>query len=267
MTRKKKKLILIIISVLLVICLMVCVLIYSIVGTKMRLKRRVDELVQSSYSYEMDISISGIESKNFGESLEGTLTGRKYEDRVFGEFSMEDSTYFEIYMSPGQEVMFNAKPWFTYMLEQAGDKTGLPVGMLSGYLDDVFVSLSQLQEITGYDVGTKSGDSAELFRLFDADQIGNLALTLKEEKKLEICPLGEEAYYYSIENDGTKVILGIPKKEETKTVSVQIYKDELVMTLVGDYVLEPVAAIEIPESTLSKTTIDILTVIYDCWAN
>lgn len=266
MSKKRNKKILVLVIIIVLICSVAGGLYVQLIGPKMQLKKKLQEIKQNDLYYDLDITVDGIDIPIFGEHMEGKLHGRKYEDCLYGELSMQEVAYLKAYMEKDHDIMIDVKPYVESVLDEIGESTGFPVKKLFQKTGELNISLSQVEEITGKQAADFREKLEELYLFLASDDSENAAWLLKRQKKPgeEHELLGKDVNYYSISMEGKELEIwfGIPKNQNDARISLEINRGNEHCTLVGSYEIAVVEPVEIPESSIDENWITILKMIY-----
>lgn len=244
------------------VLIFIAVALYLNITPKLKLKSRLDELINETYTYSVDYSMKGMDFGILGDELEGNICGSKGVDILYGDISNNGYDYLELYVDSQAQMIFNVEPLFDSIVEAVEEKTGLSLSLVKLYIGDLNISKEQIEEVTGKEIfdlsESLSGKNAEwaayaLQRIKDTDDIDKL--------------LGDDALYFSIsmEDGSSYLIIGIPKSEDEKKISVEIFYGEAVAKFVGTYEPGDVPDMEMPQPTMSDSTIAVLHEIYAYW--
>lgn len=268
---KNKKIVKIIIELL--ICAIAAIAtvvacIYVIPG--MKLKGRLEELINETYTYSVDCTVEGMGLKVLGDEFTGKISGTKGEEVLHGELYYKNKAYLEIYVDSEYDIIFCADDLFGNMLEGVEDKIGLPVSMLSLLIKDINISVEQLEEIIGKDIITisDSGITSEVFRSISGEKSEKAEYSLKRLKAKEDMLLGKDAVYFEItmKEKNAGIIIGVPDDKDDKRIAIEILYGDIIWSFVGEYELTDDDDIRMPTKKLSDGTIDILKKIYQYWS-
>lgn len=271
---EKKKKPGLIIGIIIAICftmLIVGLVVYASLKPMLILKNKMDEIVNKTYKYSLDAKIEGYEIKYLGNEFSGRISGKKGNETIFGELFYDDTKYVELYADKSLNMVFNCKPFFVSMLDTVGEKTGLPVNLISFMVTDLNISLEQIESIVGVDIVTlsDSGVTSDLFKSISGNKSKKNNFTInviKKTEKKDILLEDKEAYYFRInlsDND-TEIIIGIPKKEENKIVA-RIYYGNIIWNFMMEYDICDVEDVVIPEKTISDKVIETIKSVYQLW--
>jgi hypothetical protein len=266
--RNKGKIIAAIIAIAVIVA---GVMIYLNIQPKLKLKAALEEIVNEDFKYSLDYTIEGLDSSLFEGNPEGNISGTKDSDLLYGIVSFHDFEAVELYMDTDYNMIFNVEPLFNSAVESLQDKIGISLPLMQNLVNDFYVSLDQIEEITGKDIITISdtGISSDVFESISGEDVSKVAYVLKQVKNTDEIDtlLGEDALYFSItfDDNDSYMIVGIPKNQEKKQLSVEIYSNEATWKLKMDYELGTVEPKQMPEVTLSDSTIEVLKKIYSYW--
>ena len=244
---------------------------------KLMLGRRLNEILKDTYTYNAEASVAGVDMGIFGDEFEGSITGSRGKDVVYGNVSYNGFECLEIYVENDGKVMLNIEKLFESAVDRAEEKTGLPLDFVKSQLTDITISSSQIEDITGEkfvtmaDAGVTHNSLEEFVKavklLSSFKQINSDAMSASYKL------LGDDARYFMLElKDGmTKVYIGVPKDKSDKRTSfvveytgdgVAAGADTIVWKIKLDYEIGEVGEIDVPDETLSKETIELLKKVY-----
>lgn len=256
-----------------VICIFICIIIGILIynSSKLKLISRLDELINNTYNYTVNCTIDGLDSPFLGEQFKLKIIGHKGTDILYGQIKSDAFNYMELYVNSKGNMIFNVEPFFKSILSIVEEKFGRSLSIFNFMLNDINISLEQLEEIIGKDIITISdaGVTSDVFKDIIQNNTSKITYSLKREKNLdeEYKLLGNDAIYFVIEFDDndSSVIIGIPDSNMDKEICVEIIYGDLSWKFVGEYMLAADQGIEMPEETLSDTAIDVLKKIYSYW--
>lgn len=275
--KENKKHIILVLGLAAVIAVAAAVLTCVLLMPKLMLGRRLNEILKDTYTYNAEASVAGVDMGIFGDEFEGSITGSRGKDVVYGNVSYNGFECLEIYVENDGKVMLNIEKLFESAVDRAEEKTGLPLDFIRNKLTSLTISSSQIEDITGEkfvtmaDAGVTHNSLEEFVKavklLSSFKQINSDAMSAPYKL------LGDDARYFMLElKDGmTKVYIGVPKDKSDKRTSfvveytgdgVAAGADNIVWKIKLDYEICEVREIDIPDETLSKETIEILKKVY-----
>lgn len=275
--KENKKHIILVLGLAAVIAVAAAVITCVLLMPKLMLGRRLNEILKDTYTYNAEASVAGVDMGIFGDEFEGSITGSRGKDVVYGNVSYNGFECLEIYVENDGKVMLNIEKLFESAVDRAEEKTGLPLDFVKSQLTDITISSSQIEDITGEkfvtmaDAGVTHNSLEEFVKavklLSSFKQINSDAMSASYKL------LGDDARYFMLElKDGmTKVYIGVPKDKDDKATSFVVeYTDDaaaagadaIVWKIKLDYEIGEVGEIDIPDETLSKETIEILKKVY-----
>ena len=244
---------------------------------KLMLGRRLNEILKDTYTYKAEASVAGVDMGIPGDEFEGSITGSRSNDVIYGSISYKGFECLEIYVENDGKVMLNIEKLFESAVNKAEEKTGLPLDFIRNKLTDFTISSSQIEDITGEKLVTMADAGVTHNTLEEFVQAVKLLSSFKqikaEDMTAEYKLLGDDAGYFMLElKDGmTKVYIGVPKDKNDKATSFVVeYTDDgaaagadtIVWKIKFDYEICEVGEIAVPDETLSKETIELLKKIY-----
>ena len=116
---------------------------------KLMLGRRLDEILKDTYTYNAEASVAGVDMGILGDEFEGSITGSRSNDVIYGSISYKGFECLEIYVENDGKVMLNIEKLFESAVNKAEEKTGLPLDFIRNKLTDFTISSSQIEDITG----------------------------------------------------------------------------------------------------------------------
>ncbi len=265
-SNKKKTIIISIVCGVVVILAVVGILLYMHFLPYIRLKQTVDNLLNRQYEYTVDGKVEGMDLKLLGNSFEGRIEGKKSADVISGDIEYKDTTYLKIYADKNSNIMFDASPLVDAAMDKVADSIPFGGSLLKSISSDVKVSYDQIEEILGQDIATLNdeGVSNDLMDKVSHGKSKDYTLTMLKEVDEADKLLGDDAYYFEIDlkDYDTKLVVGVPKDKKDTKCSMNVYTDEITWSFTGEYELEAVEDIQMPESTVSDNTIDMLKTLY-----
>ena len=244
----------------------------SIIKPKLVLRDRIDALVNSTYEYDADIHISGVSIGTMDKEFDLSVTGTKGEEVIYGRLSHEVFDYMDVYVDEDYNMIFNAKPFIDSMIDTAGDKMDVSLGLLTAFVSDMYVSLDQFEYIIGKDILTVSdaGISSEVFEgISKTGEIKKLGYVLMPSKEpyAKSDKLDKDAMYFSFKHkeSGTILVIGIPENEEDNNIWCYVEKDGTSWEVYMEYAPEDDKGIEMPEETFSDDQLEFIKEIYSYW--
>ena len=275
--KENKKHIILVLGLAAVIAVAAAVLTCVLLMPKLMLGRRLNEILKDTYTYNAEASVAGVDMGIFGDEFEGSITGSRGKDVVYGNVSYNGFECLEIYVENDGKVMLNIEKLFESAVDRAEEKTGLPLDFIRNKLTSLTISSSQIEDITGERLVTMADAGVTHNTLEEFVQAVKLLSSFKqikaEDMNAEYKLLGDDAGYFMLElKDGmTKVYIGVPKDKADKRTSfvveymgdgVAAGADNIVWKIKLDYEICEVREIDIPDETLSKETIEILKKVY-----
>ena len=265
-SNKKKTIIISIVCGLVVILAVVGILLYMHFLPYIRLKQTADNLLNKQYEYTVDGKVEGMNLKLLGNSFEGRIEGKKSADVISGDIEYKDTTYLKIYADKNSNIVFDASPLVDAAVDKVADSIPFGGSLLKSFSSDVKVSYDQIEEILGQDIATLNdeGVSNDLMDKVSHGKNKDYTLTMLKEVDEADKLLGDDAYYFEIDlkDYDTKLVVGIPKDKKDTKCSMNVYTDDITWSFTGEYELKAVEDIQMPESTMSDNTIDMLKTIY-----
>lgn len=265
-SNKKKTIIISIVCGVVVILAVVGILLYMHFLPYIRLKQTVDNLLNRQYEYTVDGKVEGMDLKLLGNSFEGRIEGKKSADVISGDIEYKDTTYLKIYADKNSNIVFDASPLVDAAMDKVADSIPFGGSLLKSVSSDVKVSYDQIEEILGQDIATLNdeGVSNDLMNKVSHGKSKDYTLTMLKEVDEADKLLGDDAYYFEIDpkDYDTKLVVGIPKDKKETKCSMNVYTDQITWSFTGEYELKAVEDIQMPESTVSDNTIDMLKTIY-----
>lgn len=237
----------------------------------LKLKNAMQELENETYTYSLKADVENLPGVFSEKNICFSVDGQKGESVIYGEISYEDEKFVEIYADSKKEVIFSIDPLVETLINKLEDKIGIPASMLGFLIDDLNVSLSQIEEVVGQDIVTFSekGMTSDVLEDIakDKESAKSYELTYLKKPQTDLLLLGEDAYYFELHIWSTdmKMILGIPKDASEKKISVYTQMDEAIWKTIGNYEICDVAEIAVPQNTVSDKTISFLKNLYDVW--
>lgn len=244
---------------------------------KLMLGRRLNEILKDTYTYNAEASVAGVDMGILGDEFEGSITGSRSNDVIYGSISYKGFECLEIYVENDGKVMFNIEKLFESAVNKAEEKTGLTLDFIRNKLTDFTISSSQIEDITGEKLVTMADAGVTHNTLEEFVQAVKLLSAFKQIKAEDMAAeyklLGDDAGYFMLElKDGmTKVYIGVQKDKNDKTTSFVVeYTDDgaaagadtIVWKIKFDYEICEVGEIAVPDETLSKETIELLKKMY-----
>lgn len=275
--KENKKHIILVLGLAAVIAVAAAVLTCVLLMPKLMLGRRLNEILKDTYTYNAEASVAGVDMGIFGDEFEGSITGSRGKDVVYGNVSYNGFECLEIYVENDGKVMLNIEKLFESAVDRAEEKTGLPLDFIRNKLTSLTISSSQIEDITGERLVTMADAGVTHNTLEEFVQAVKLLSSFKqikaEDMNAEYELLGDDAGYFMLElKDGmTKVYIGVPRDKADKRTSfvveymgdgVAAGADNIVWKIKLDYEICEVREIDIPDETLSKETIEILKKVY-----
>ncbi len=275
--KENKKHIILVLGLAAVIAVAAAVLTCVLLMPKLMLGRRLNEILKDTYTYNAEASVAGVDMGIFGDEFEGSITGSRGKDVVYGNVSYNGFECLEIYVENDGKVMLNIEKLFESAVDRAEEKTGLPLDFIRNKLTSLTISSSQIEDITGERLVTMADAGVTHNTLEEFVQAVKLLSSFKqikaEDMNAEYKLLGDDAGYFMLElKDGmTKVYIGVPRDKADKRTSfvveymgdgVAAGADNIVWKIKLDYEICEVREIDIPDETLSKETIEILKKVY-----
>lgn len=275
--KENKKHIILVLGLAAVIAVAAAVLTCVLLMPKLMLGRRLNEILKDTYTYNAEASVAGVDMGIFGDEFEGSITGSRGNDVIYGNVSYNGFECLEIYVENDGKVMLNIEKLFESAVDRAEEKTGLPLDFIRNKLTSLTISSSQIEDITGEkfvtmaDAGVTHNSLEEFVKavklLSSFKQINSDAMSASYKL------LGDDARYFMLElKDGmTKVYIGVPRDKADKRTSfvveymgdgVAAGADNIVWKIKFNYEICEVREIDIPDETLSKETIEILKKVY-----
>ena len=275
--KENKKHIILVLGLAAVIAVAAAVLTCVLLMPKLMLGRRLNEILKDTYTYNAEASVAGVDMGIFGDEFEGSITGSRGNDVIYGNVSYNGFECLEIYVENDGKVMLNIEKLFESAVDRAEEKTGLPLDFIRNKLSSLTISSSQIEDITGEkfvtmaDAGVTHNSLEEFVKavklLSSFKQINSDAMSASYKL------LGDDARYFMLElKDGmTKVYIGVPRDKADKRTSfvveymgdgVAAGADNIVWKIKFNYEICEVREIDIPDETLSKETIEILKKVY-----
>lgn len=74
---------------------------------KLMLGRRLNEILKDTYTYNAEASVAGVDMGILGDEFEGSITGSRSNDVIYGSISYKDFECLEIYVENDGKVMLN----------------------------------------------------------------------------------------------------------------------------------------------------------------
>ena len=241
---------------------------------KLMLGRRLNEILKDTYTYNAEASVVGVDMGILGDEFEGSITGSRSNDVIYGSISYKGYEWLEIYVENDGKVMLNIEKLFESAVNKAEEKTGLPLDFIRNKLTDFTISSSQIEDITGEKLVTMADAGVTHNTLEEFVQAVKLLSSFKQIKTEDMAAeyklLGDDAGYFLLElKDGmTKVYIGVPKDKTTSFVveytddGAAAGADAIVWKIKFDYEICEVGEIAVPDETLSKETIELLKKVY-----
>lgn len=265
-SNKKKTIIISIVCGLVVILAVVGILLYMHFLPYIRLKQTADNLLNRQYEYTVDGKVEGMNLKLLGNSFEGRIEGKKSADVISGDIEYKDTTYLKIYADKNSNIVFDASPLVDAAIDKVADSIPFGGSLLKSFSSDVKVSYDQIEEVLGQDIATldDEGISNDLMDNVSHGKSKDYTLTMLKEVDETDKLLGDDAYYFEIDlkDYDTKLVVGIPKDKNDTKCSMKVYTDDITWSFTGEYEIKSVEDIQMPESTVSDDTIDMLKTIY-----
>lgn len=270
MSRKKK--LCLIIGIIIAAIMIAATTGYFLLRSKLVLKEQITRILNENYSYTLEYQVEGQDMVLFSGDSEGTVTGTKGSEILYGALSTENVSMMDIYVDADQNVIFNAKP----IAEKAlNDFKNIPIiGNLTNLVtvDDFYFSVRQIEEITGekWISLPDAGVSENLFQSIGKDRSqATAAYSLKERKDLSEDEklLGDDAYYFEmiLEDYDSTLIIGVPKDTARNGLSLQVYYGDVTWKLRGTYNLTEDVVTVMPEETFGDEEIENLKTLYSYW--
>lgn len=275
--KENKKHIILVLGLAAVIAVATAVLTCVLLMPKLMLGRRLNEILKDTYTYNAEASVAGVDMGILGDEFEGSITGSRSNDVIYGNVSYNGFECLEIYVENDGKVMLNIEKLFESAVNKAEEKTGLPLDFIRNKLTDLTISSSQIEDITGERFVTMADAGVTHNTLEEFVQAVKLLSSFKQVKADDIAAeymlLGDDARYFMLElKDGmTKVYIGVPKDKNDKTTSFVVEymgsgvadgADAIVWKIKLDYEVGEVGEIDVPDETLPKETIELLKKVY-----
>lgn len=265
---KKKIFCGIVVLLLILICSVAAFYVY--IRPYLKLKNTISELENKTYTYTVDGKLSGFDYPVLGNSFEGQITGEKGADVLHGEIVYNGHKYLGLYVDSKKNMVFDVSAFFQDILNDAGEKTDLALAATTYLKKNIYVSLDQFKALTGQDIKTikDAGIDAEVFDSLSKGNEKKKGYAVKRLKTIEKNQmlLGEDAWYFQITLDerNTDLIIGVPKNDDKK-ISLNVTDGSMEWKLTGEYNLEKVDELEMPETSFSDETFSFLGAIYSKW--
>ena len=267
MNSKKKKKIFVVISSCILILAVISIIAYCHFRPYVYLKRNMDNLLNKEYEYHIDCKVEGMNLRLLGNSFQGSIDGTKGTDVLYGNIKYKDSTYLKMYVDKNKKIIFDINPLIDGAVDKISKSSVLGEMLFGNITSDVKVSYDQIEYILDRKLDTieDNGVSTDLIKDVSKGKNTNYTLVLLKQVDENDKLIGDDAYYFELDltEDNTRLIIGIPKDNKISEVSAKIYTDEITWSFVGDYSYKNVDEIEMPESTVSDKTIDIIRSIYE----
>lgn len=267
MNSKKKRKIFVVISSCILILAVISIIAYCHFRPYVYLKRNMDNLLNKEYEYHIDCKVEGMNLRLLGNSFQGSIDGTKGTDVLYGNIKYKDSTYLKMYVDKNKKIIFDINPLIDGAVDKISKSSVLGEMLFGNITSDVKVSYDQIEYILDRKLDTieDNGVSTDLIKDVSKGKYTNYTLVLLKQVDENDKLIGDDAYYFELDltEDNTRLIIGIPKDNKISEVSAKIYADEIIWSFVGDYSYKNVDEIEMPESTVSDKTIDMIRSIYE----
>nr|WP_296099174.1 hypothetical protein [uncultured Mediterraneibacter sp.] len=267
MNSKKKRKIFVVISSCILILAVISIIAYCHFRPYVYLKRNMDNLLNKEYEYHIDCKVEGMNLRLLGNSFQGSIDGTKGTDVLYGNIKYKDSTYLKMYVDKNKKIIFDINPLIDGAVDKISKSSVLGEMLFGNITSDVKVSYDQIEYILDRKLDTieDNGVSTDLIKDVSKGKYTNYTLVLLKQVDENDKLIGDDAYYFELDltEDNTRLIIGIPTDNKISEVSAKIYTDEITWSFVGDYSYKNVDEIEMPESTVSDKTIDMIRSIYE----
>ncbi len=221
-------------------------------------------LANEDYSYKIECYIQGITLKE-GEygNYSVYVEGEKDSDKLRSYIYSEEEEYLEVFANADGEVLFNLKPTCQYLSNKLEELLGVSYGDLEISIDDTYVSVKDIEEIIGMDLigiddfGVSLGKQKSDFSIKKINTPENINVEFK----------GENTYFFqlTIEDLGTKVVVGVPMSPDDSYLYIDLEKDEIKLEMYAEYDMNQKKEIDFPESSLDRAHIETFSDAYRIW--
>jgi hypothetical protein len=257
----KKKKTAIVITIILVLVLCISAITITILYPHIILKNRVNDIMDSDYSYKIEYIVSGMDEIVGNKKIVGTVNGTKSGDTIKGSVNYMNTRIFDIYANIDSEIVFDVKPLFKELLRQAGEYTDIPIGLLSFGVDNTYISLEQLENIIGMETSDNSNMSLE--NIFKECSI---SLASPNDRTRDVFLNNEtNDYRLTFEERELSIYLSIPTNERIDCIYACLESENLTIDIVFTYEKTNTDPIQLPTDRVSNITIKILEKIFDVW--
>lgn len=232
------------------------------------LKNTLIEVMNEDYTYRIDASMENIPIPGLGDDIQFRLKGRKAEDIVFGKFYMDDKEMIKVYANMDRELVLGVTPLLDFLIDEVDKKTSLPVSLLKLAIGNVYVSLEDIEELTGKKITTirESGITLDTFRgIINNEKSADYTLEILSADQVKEAFLEEEAVYFrlAVEQTGTVAVLAIPKSKNVDKIAMQVDYKGMHWDFYMTYQITEVDPIEIPASNIPDKVKDVFKMIRD----
>lgn len=239
---------------------------------KFVLKQQISGWVNDNYVYSLEYEMDNLSTKLLQGDFAGEIVGTKGSEVLYGELSSQNMAVADFYADFNGKIMINISPVFKRIQTQLSSvpMIGQFIGLIE--VNDFFVSLEQLEEITGEKITflPNEDSSKQLLESMDSTLgVIKAAFAVKQVKDIpnEWQLLGEEAYYFEInlENSQRRVIIGVPKDSSKNELALLLFSGESVCKLKGSYDKAQNVVAQMPDESLNEEQIETLKNLYFYW--
>ena len=221
-------------------------------------------IANEDYSYEIECYIEGVILK---EGSYGNYTvfveGEKENDKLRSYVYSEEEAYLEVFANADGDVLFNVRPTCQYLANKLEEVLGVSYGELDIDIDDTYISLSDIEEIIGMDIigiddfGVSGSDEDRQYNITRIDKPENINVQFD----------GGETYFFqlTLEDLGTKVIVGVPEKSDDEFLYIDLEKDDIKLEMYVKYNKNENISIDFPQSSLNEEHIEAFGNAYKIW--
>ncbi len=285
--KRKRKTLLAILLTLLLIILISFIALLMFAKPYLKAVNVAKELLNENYSYDIECYIEGI---TLGEGKYGEYTvyveGEKIQNELRSYVYSEENAYLEIFANKDGEVIFNLRPFFQFISNQAEEKLNINVGELVLDIEDTYVSMRDIEEILDVDIVSpddfgKKKDNADAEKESskgDTDKKDSDSKKFTDKYKLKkidepddinVKYQAEKSYFFQLTllDLGTKVVVGVPASDYDEFY-VNMEKGDIRLEMYARYDVEDkeeIKQIDFPKSTFTDEQIQNFKAVYKLW--
>ncbi len=249
-----KKLLIFLIAVLAVIAGGIAALKATGNWGRLALMQQLNTLQNKEYTFTASMDTSELD----GLGISGTVSA----GNLAAVLSSDGTELIGIYHEASGETVYDLMPAVNSMVSSIQSSLPFNLDIASMLPDQVTVSQSQLNDITG------NSDSTDYFELLNSIEPWQAAIGVKtcRDVSAEAALLGTDGIsYYSISSQGMDLIIGTPESFSDHRLSLWITDGTNTAAIVLTYEEAEVEDFVMPEVTVSDDTINTIQQLYEYW--